>query len=91
MAKNVFLYIALAVLSLCFGRYLRIRFDRYNRAKLVKELEKYFGQTLPSFKKDKEKINWERVLKMLKEEPTTDQVIRWRAQVKKLTDKGQKK
>lgn len=87
IADNIFLFLALAILSLFLGIYLRKRIDRYNSVRLARDLAKYFHRELPSYKKDKEKINWQRVLKMLKEEPTTDQVVRWKVQVKKLVDK----
>ena len=82
-------YFAVIVLSLYLGFYLRKRIDRYKTNKLIKELENHFGQELPTFKKDKERVNWQRVLKMLKEEPTTGKVAQWKALVKKriATDK----
>lgn len=88
---NTFQYIVLALLSLLFGLYLRRRLDGYKTNKFIRELEEYFGQELPSFKKDREKVHWQRVLKMLKEEPTTDKTAAWKTKVKKLIDAEKKR
>ncbi|MFZ5753366.1 MAG: hypothetical protein ACOY3J_03930 [Bacillota bacterium] len=57
----------------------------YQTKRLIKDLEKYFGQELPYYKKqrDQKNVNWERVLQMLRKEPTTPEVARLKEQVKK--------
>jgi hypothetical protein len=57
----------------------------YATKKLIKDLEKHFGDDLPYYKKqrDQKNLNWERVLQMLRKEPTTPEVARLKEQVKK--------
>jgi hypothetical protein len=62
--------------------FLRTRIDAYRTKILIRELENHLGQKLPCYKKNRDQINWEKVLKMLKNEPTTQQVAGWRQRVK---------
>lgn len=52
--------------------------------KLIKELEAFFDKDLPFYKnnRDPKKVNWEKVLKWLREQPTTQQVAHWKEMVK---------
>jgi len=75
-------YLIIILVSLLLGMFLRTRIDAYRTKTLIRELEKHLGQKLPGYKKNRDQINWEKVLKMLKNEPTTQQVANWRQRVK---------
>lgn len=89
---NLFIFITGIIISLNLGFFIRRRLDSYRTKKLIKELETYFGKPLPHNKKsqDPTNINWERVLKMLKNEPTTEQVAHWKELLKKRLESAKK-
>lgn len=77
-------FLLIIFLSFAIGLYLRKKIDQYREKKLIKELEEYFGRPLPKYKRSKVRIQWSRVLKMLRKEPTTQKVAHWKEAVKKL-------
>ena len=82
--KGLFLILYMIFLFYAFTVGRRWR-DNYQTKRLINDLEKHFGQELPYYKKKREQknVNWERVLQMLRKEPTTPEVARLKEQVKK--------
>lgn len=84
-SSEIITLIITMVLSFSLGLFLRRWYHAREIKRLVRDLEQYFASPLPQLKKGKssQKINWERVLKMLRNEPTTGQVAHWKELVKK--------
>lgn len=82
---SLFLAVGIGILASYLGRYIRRRILINNTQKLIRDLETYFNQSLPYYKgsQDISKVNWDRVLKMLKNEPDTEKIQRLRRLVQK--------
>ena len=88
LGVDLFTFLLIGLFSIFLGIYLRAWIIKFQTKRLIRDLEKYFGQELPYYKsargsKDYRKINWDRVLKMLKNEPTTEQIAHWKEFLKR--------
>lgn len=84
LTSNIYVFIVTIVLAFLTGRLLRTYLKKRRTRMLISDLENYFGQKLPGYKKKQNQgdVNWQKVLRMLKEEPTTQQVANLRQRVK---------
>lgn len=81
--NSIYSYVLVILVSFIIGLFLRNKIEQYKTNKLIKELEEFFGHPLPKFKKSKTRIQWSKVLKMLRKEPTTQKLAHWKELVRK--------
>ncbi len=76
-------FLIMIIVAAILGVLLRLGINLLESRKMIKDLEKYFGKKLPLNKKGNGEIDWNKVLKMLRKEPTTEKVAHWKVLVKK--------
>lgn len=77
------LFLVIGVLSFIVGVRLRIWWTKKKKAKLITQLESFLNQPLPYQKRSKSEVNWDKVYKILKTKPTTQEVAHFKELVKR--------
>ncbi len=76
-------FLIMIVVAAILGMLLRLGINLLESRKMIKDMEKYFGKKLPRNKKGSGEIDWKKVLKMLRKEPTTEKIAHWKELVRK--------